>query len=219
MQPIPWQTISSVFLDMDGTLLDLNFDNVFFRETVPQAYSEKHALPIEQARAEVLARYRSFEGTLAWYDLDHWSRMLDLDIPGLKERVSDLIGIHPHVVPFLDRLKQNGRTVCLVTNAHPHAIDLKFKKTGLGAWITTIHCSHAIGHPKETPEFWHALKESFPFHPETTLLADDIEAVLDAAKTQGIAFPIHVAAPSSRLPPRFSHRFPSIIDFREIMPP
>ncbi|MBF0145017.1 MAG: GMP/IMP nucleotidase [Magnetococcales bacterium] len=217
--PLPWDVITSVFLDMDGTLLDLHFDNVFFRETVPQAHAEKKGIPFAQAKAEILAIYKSFEGTLAWYDLNHWSRILEMDIPRLKERVEHLIGIHPHVVPFLNRLKQQHRPISLVTNAHPHAIALKFKKTGLGAWIQTIHCSHDIGHPKETPDFWHALKQSSRFHPDETLLADDTEAVLDTARAQGIAFPVHMAAPSSRQPPHFSQRFPSIIDFREIMPP
>ncbi|MDH5594749.1 MAG: haloacid dehalogenase, partial [Gammaproteobacteria bacterium] len=41
---IDWQRIETVLLDMDGTLLDLNFDNHFWREHVPQRYAEKHGL-------------------------------------------------------------------------------------------------------------------------------------------------------------------------------
>ncbi|MEO5330120.1 MAG: GMP/IMP nucleotidase [Magnetococcus sp. THC-1_WYH] len=217
--PLPWDTIETVFLDMDGTLLDLHFDNVFFRETVPQAYAEKKSLSFDAARSEILTIYKSCEGTLAWYDLDHWSRTLGMDIPRLKDRVAHLIGIRPHVLPFLDKLKQQQRSVTLVTNAHPYAVSLKFEKTGLGAWIPKIYCSHDLGYPKETREFWDALKMACDFNPEVTLLADDTEAVLLMAQDQGIAYPIHMAAPSSTQPAVFSQRFPSIIDFREIMPP
>ena len=47
---IPWHDISSVFLDMDGTLLDLHFDNHFWREHVPLRYAERHSLEIEAAK-------------------------------------------------------------------------------------------------------------------------------------------------------------------------
>lgn len=217
--PLPWQHIETILLDMDGTLLDLHFDNVFFRETVPQAYAEKKAISFDAARAEILASYKSWEGTLAWYDLDHWSRTLGMDIPRLKEQVAHLIAFRPHVVPFLDKLKTQQRSVTLVTNAHPHAVALKFKKTGLDAWINTVYCSHDLGHPKETPGFWQVLQRATGYNPKTTFLADDMEDVLGMAQDQGIGCLVHMAAPSSQVPPRFSQRFVSIVDFREIMPP
>ena len=39
---IPWHDIDSVFLDMDGTILDLHFDNHFWREHVPLRLSLIH---------------------------------------------------------------------------------------------------------------------------------------------------------------------------------
>ena len=39
---INWNAINTVLLDMDGTLLDLHFDNYFWQEYVPQKYAEKH---------------------------------------------------------------------------------------------------------------------------------------------------------------------------------
>ena len=37
---INWPQIDTVFLDMDGTLLDLHFDNHFWREHMPRRYAE-----------------------------------------------------------------------------------------------------------------------------------------------------------------------------------
>ena len=42
-----WENIETVLLDMDGTLLDLHFDNHFWLQHVPVCYAEKHGLSHE----------------------------------------------------------------------------------------------------------------------------------------------------------------------------
>ena len=52
-QQIPaleWDSIDTVFLDMDGTLLDLNYDNQVWSHIVPAALAEARQIPLEQAR-------------------------------------------------------------------------------------------------------------------------------------------------------------------------
>ena len=44
---ILWNKINTVLLDMDGTLLDLNFDNHFWLEFVPARFAEANNLSIE----------------------------------------------------------------------------------------------------------------------------------------------------------------------------
>ncbi|HBB77952.1 MAG TPA: haloacid dehalogenase, partial [Pseudomonas sp.] len=39
MASLPWSDIDTVLLDMDGTLLDLHFDNQFWLEHLPQRYA------------------------------------------------------------------------------------------------------------------------------------------------------------------------------------
>ena len=216
--PLPWERIGAVLLDMDGTLLDLHFDDTFFRETVPRTYARERGMGLDAAREAVHRAYRSVEGTLAWYDLDHWTRVLDMDIPLLKEEVAHLIRTHPRTMDVLRALREMGRPVHLVTNAHADSLALKLRRTPIGPFLTSVTSSHDLGRAKEEAAFWPLLRSQLGFRPETTLLADDSEPVLAAAQAFGIAHLRHIAAPSSGSPPRPSDRFVSVMDLGELLP-
>ena len=47
---IPWYNIDTVLLDLDGTLLDLHFDNYFWLQHLPLRYAEAHGVSLEQAK-------------------------------------------------------------------------------------------------------------------------------------------------------------------------
>jgi len=215
---VDWPTVSTVFLDMDGTLLDLHYDNHFWLEHVPRRYAERHGMTLEAAHEALLVRYRAVEGTMAWYCVDYWSEQLDLDIALLKEEVKHLIAIHPDVVEFLDTVRDSGRRVVLVTNAHGKSLALKLRRTRLGGHLDGVVCAHDLGLPKEQPAFWARLQSSEPFVPETTLLVDDSLPVLRSAARHGIAHLLAVRRPDSRQPPRKIDEFPAIDGFADLLP-
>jgi putative hydrolase of the HAD superfamily len=218
--PIHWQPawgkIDTVLLDMDGTLLDKHFDDYFWEHYVPEIFARKNDLTPREARKELLARYKSIEGTLAWTDLDYWSEKLGLDIPALKLKINHLIQVHPYVVDFLVYCRKIGKKIHLVTNAHSKTLDIKMQKTDLGGYFDRVICSEDIGLPKEEPEFWQRLEAILDFDRQRTLLADDNENVLQSAETFGIGVLIYVARPSSTAGISYSARFPSIVYFREL---
>ncbi|HYE33938.1 GMP/IMP nucleotidase [Methylocaldum sp.] len=215
---IDWRNISSVFLDMDGTLLDLNFDNHFWLEFVPLRYAERHGLSLSDAKTELMPRFKQTEGRLEWYCLDYWSDQLSLDIAGLKTEVAGLIAVLPHVTDFLDGVRKSKKRLVLVTNAHPKSLGLKMERTCLHTFFDEIVSSHALGLPKENPAFWQALSEVEPFSPEQTLLVDDSLAVLRAARQFGIHHLVAIKKSDSCLPSKSIVEFNAIDDFRELMP-
>ena len=214
---IDWKKIDTVLLDMDGTLLDLNFDNHFWKEFVPLKFAEQHGISLGVAKQRLEPQFKSMEGKLEWYCLDYWSRALQLDIAGLKAEISGLIAVLPHVAEFLVKLQQSPKTVVLVTNAHRDSLGLKMEKTCLQPFFDRIISSHDLGLPKEHAGFWPLLQQQQPFDKQSTLLIDDSLAVLNSARLFGIAHLISVSKPDSKQPKKHVTDYPSIEDFRELM--
>lgn len=213
----PWEDVTWVLLDMDGTLLDKHFDDYFWETLVPQEYARRQGLSLAAAQQEVFARYQREEGTLNWTDIDFWSRELNLDIPALKESIRHLIEVHPDAEEFLQFLRSLGKKVALVTNAHWKTLDLKMNHTGLTGYFDEVISSFDLGWPKEEPRFWEILKERLGFDPAHTLLVDDNAEVLAAARHFGVRYLIFKAKSSSQLPPEPHPDFRPIESFRELM--
>ena len=214
---IDWKKIDTVLLDMDGTLLDLNFDNHFWKEFVPLKFAQQQGISKALAKQQLEPRFKSMEGKLEWYCLDYWSQVLQLDIAGLKAEVSGLIAVLPHVTEFLEKLQQSPQKVLLVTNAHRDSLGLKMEKTCLQPFFDGIISSHDFGVPKEHAGFWSLLQQQQSFDKQTTLLIDDSLAVLNSARLFGIAHLITVSKPDSKQPKKHVAGYPSIEDFRELM--
>lgn len=212
-----WEDIDTVLLDLDGTLLDKHFDDYFWEQYVPEHYSIKHDISVEEAKEELFGRYQQVENTLDWTDLDYWSEQLGMDMKDLKLRVNHLIQVHPYVTNFLQHCRFLEKKVVLVTNAHSKTLQIKLDKTAIGGLFDRIICSEEIGLAKEHRQFWERLEKKVGFDKKRTLLADDTEKVLQAAREFGIAQLIFVARPSSRAQARYSENFPSIEYFRELI--
>lgn len=217
MSIIDWHNIHTVFLDMDGTLLDLHFDNHFWLKHLPQRYAEQYNLSFDTAKATLFSRYKAMLGKLEWYCVDYWSTQLNMDIVKLKEEVAHLIAVHPDVIPFLSALRQHNKRVLLVTNAHHKSLSLKMQRTEIAHYFDRIICAHSIGLPKEQTNFWQKLQAIEAFKPAETLLIDDSLPVLRSAALYGINS-LGIDQPDSQLPPKKIDEFQTISSFKSIMP-
>ena len=213
-----WQQIDTVLLDMDGTLLDLHFDNYFWLEHLPKAYAASKNISPAEALAELDKSFVGLRGTLSWYCLDYWSELTGLPVARLKEDVAYKIGFRPHVQDFLQQLKLAGKRRVIVTNAHRDSVNLKLRHTGLDQYVDRIISSHDYREPKETQAFWDHLLQDEPFDPTRTLLIDDSQAVLESAALWGIGHLLMVFHPDSAKAPVVSDRFPGIHHFDELAP-
>lgn len=217
MPLIDWTQIDTVMLDMDGTLLDLHFDNYFWLEHLPKRYAEIHGVDFATATQRLNENISRYEGTLQWYCLEFWSTQLNVDIRSLKTEIKHKIQIRPHVKEFLRRLRTHHKKLLLVTNAHPQSLSLKIEVTEIDKYLDIIISSHEFNQPKEAQAFWQALQAREQFDPARTLFIDDTARILQSAKTFGIHYILGIHQPDSQIKRRMEG-FPAIHHFDEIMP-
>lgn len=217
--PMQWQQITTVLLDMDGTLLDKYYDDYFWEHFLPRVYGKHNGLQEAEAQQVLYRRYRSVEETLLWTDLDYWAGELNLDIIGLKKQIAHLISANPHAIDFLQFLRSQQKRVYLVTAANRAALDIKMSKVDLSGYFQQMICADELGRPKEDVQFWNSLEERLGFERQSTLFADDNVKVLNAARSHGIRYLVHIAKPSSRQPASYCDEFTSVSAFDELIAP
>ncbi|MBD3755004.1 MAG: GMP/IMP nucleotidase [Gammaproteobacteria bacterium] len=215
---LDWSKIDTVLLDMDGTLLDLHFDWHFWMEYLPKIYAERNDMTVDEANALIHAKIHSQQGTLNWYCLDYWSETLSLPIAELKRELKHLIQAHPDVIDFLAKLKQMGKHVIMVTNAHRDSLVIKLEMTAIGDYFDHLISAHDFGIPKEDIRIWSEIQTVHPYDPAHTLLVDDNLHALRTARQYGIQHLLCATHVSPKLDKIDPQEFDHFENFNEIMP-
>ncbi len=214
----PWKEIDTVMFDMDGTLLDLHFDSYFWQTLLPRTYAKQNSLEHDEAMHIVTTTSEQVYGTLDWYCLDYWRDTLGIDITSLKQTITNKIQVRPNVEALLSELNSLGKRVLLVTNAHPHSLDLKMQHTSIAEFFHQRISSHQLDLAKENEGFWGRLQILEAFDPERTLLFDDSLPVLRQARREGIGHLFAIHQPDSERPGLEPAEFAQVHDFGDIMP-
>ncbi|MDB2590051.1 GMP/IMP nucleotidase [Candidatus Thioglobus sp.] len=215
---IDWTTIDTILLDMDGTLLDLNFDLHFWLEYLPLVYANKHNITHQQSKDKIRPMLEAEQGNLHWYCLDYWQNVFELDIAKLKEDVSHLIQIHPFVLEFLAQAKQQQKRIYLVTNAHRKTLKLKMRVTNLESYFDGVISSHDYNIAKEEQGFWQQLEQAINLDKEKSIFFDDSINVLNSAKKFGIGTVVAISKPSSKIATKPLEGFVNIETFEHALP-
>ncbi len=215
---IHWPDIDTVLLDMDGTLLDLHFDNHFWLQHLPQRYAEVQGCSFDEALSFVVQVSERTHGSLEWYCLDYWSEAVRMDIRSLKEEVQHLIRFRPGTEAFLRFLQQAGKRSVIVTNAHPQALELKAAVSGLAEFVPEHISSHQFGMAKENLGFWRLLQQHSGFDYTRCLFIDDNLNVLSCAHAEGLRHLVQVLHPDLTQAPRQATTFPGVLQLDELIP-
>ena len=215
---VNWSSIEWVLLDMDGTLLDLSYDNWFWRKLVPQQYAAARALTVAEAEVILAPRFAEVAHTLPWYCTDYWSEITGLDIAALKRESRERIGVLDGAEAFLSAVRDSGRKLWLATNAHRDSWQVKLEHTGLAHYFGEIICSHDFGAPKESQVFWNGFNAKHPFVKERAFFADDSVPVLRGAQGYGIGQIRAIAMPEKGQPRREIIEFQAVDRLADLLP-
>ncbi len=215
---INWNMIDTVLLDMDGTLLDLHFDNFFWLNHLPRRYAEHHGICPDEASRKLHTLFEEKRGTLDWYCLEYWSDTLAVNIRQLKQEIGHMISERPYVQEFLQELGKHNKQRVLITNAHPDSLELKLATTDIGPMLDVVVSSHQYQAPKEEQSFWRQLHQQISFDPARTLFVDDTERILSAAGHFGIEHLLCVTQPDSKAEPQQVKGFQAVTHFNELLP-
>ncbi len=217
MPSLPWHAIDTVLLDMDGTLLDLHYDNHFWMEHLPQRYAELHGVSRAMAEMELQPLFERNAGQLQWYCLDFWSTELAIPVRELKLETAHLIALRPDADTFLAAIKQAGKRVILITNAHRDSLSLKLERIELAPYFERLISSHDYGFAKESPQFWDALQADIGFDPARSLFIDDTLPILSSARAFGVGHLLAVKEPDSKKGPKETGEFAAVDDYRDLI--
>ncbi|MFA5247263.1 MAG: HAD family hydrolase [Candidatus Micrarchaeia archaeon] len=123
-----------ISFDLDGTLVDMDFDLYLWFEELPRLYSIQHSVSLDEAKRIMRAEYDAvgFQKR-EWYDLCFWIDHHKLCV-NPRDVVKDLkqkITVFPDVIPALSKLKSQNRRMVVFSNTPKMFLDIKKKVDGL----------------------------------------------------------------------------------------
>ncbi len=211
MNPISLlENCDTLMLDMDGTVLDLAFDNYVWLELMPQKYAEHSGISRDEAKRFLYNLARSVQGKLDWYCIDHWCEKTGLDILAIHRDVNERIAYLPGAQRFLEAVSKRNIRLLLVTNSHRGTLALKTEVTGVADYFDEIYTSHDLGCAKEDQPFWQSVQDAESFDPSRTLFIDDNVTVLRSAHQFGVERLLTVTRPDTSAPLRGKSEFPGV---------
>lgn len=210
-------SIDTVLFDLDGTLLDLAYDNYLWLERIPRDWASQNGVARDAALRSLAPRFSAVEGTLDWYDIDYWSRELGVDIAAVHREEAARIAWLPGARELLVALRGLGKRLVLLTNSHPVTLAIKDAATSVRSHFDAAWSSQAFGAPKEDPRFWPGVRAVEPFDPARSLFVDDSLPVLRAARAAGIAHIVAVRRPDSSRERREHGEFQAVDGVGELL--
>ena len=130
--------IKIISFDLDGTLVDKNFDNSIWFEEIPKLYASKNKISFRNAKKFVFSEYAKFEKSHNWTDIGFWFNHFKLK--NWKKIINDLkknIKPYSEVIPVLKKLKKKYKLI-IVTQANMKFVKLKLKAEGLKKYFSYV---------------------------------------------------------------------------------
>ncbi len=124
--------IKVISFDIDGTLMDFDYNRAFWDEAVPHIYSKKHKIALDEAKKIVFKEFRAVgQKDIRWYKPSFWFRKFGIGY--YKAVIQDLkhhIRLYKDTIPSLKVLSKKYRLIVISANTREF-IEIKLKAEGI----------------------------------------------------------------------------------------
>lgn len=189
-----------LLLDLDGTILDLYFDNHFWQQHLCQTFAAHNHIPLLKAQQHIGSLIATTAGTLPFYDVDYWSAVLKLDIIALKIQQQHLLSLHAGALLFLQTAQAAKMPCYLISNAHPRTLAFKLARVPLADFFVKTISAFAYHACKEQRAFWQRFLADCALNPADCAFFDDNLAAITQAQQARIGQVFAIDRPDSRAP-------------------
>lgn len=151
-----------IIFDMDGTLLDLAYDDFIWNHLLPIRYAQTHDCSLEHSKQTLAEFYQEHNHTLNWYSTRFWTAKVGVDVLAMQIEHKHRVAQRAGCIELLSYLKANDYPVWLATNADAAGLAFKLEETGIGKYFDVMVSSETLGHAKEFQPFWQKLSKCTP---------------------------------------------------------
>jgi len=166
-------TLKIISFDVDGTLVDLEYNDLIWFKEIPELVARKKKISFEKSLKLVKEEYTKLgERNLNWYDINYWISYFSLGISPNKifEKYESQVKIFPEVIPFLEELRKNF--ILIVITAMPREFLIpKMKK--LEKYFKFSFSALSDFKELKNSEIYSKISKSLNVHPEQILHVGD----------------------------------------------
>ncbi len=119
-----------VSFDVDGTLVDAEFNDLVWLEEIPRLYAEKEGISPGEAYKFILGEYEKVgEKDLRWYDMNYWLRTFGIDrsYNEILQKYEERIEVYPDARAVLEALKDSFPMI-VITLMPREFLEIKLKR-------------------------------------------------------------------------------------------
>jgi len=166
-------TLKIISFDVDGTLVDLEYNDLIWFKEIPELVAKKKKISLEKSLKYVHEEYNKLgEHNLNWYDINYWVTYFGLKISpkNILEKYESQVKIFPEVIPLLEELKKNF--ILIVITAMPREFLIpKMKK--LEKYFKFSFSALSDFKELKNSEIYSKISQALNIHPEQILHIGD----------------------------------------------
>ena len=186
-----------ILLDIDGVILDQNFDNLFWGEWLPAVVAAKKDISLEIAKEDIYKTSKQLYGTLPWYELKFWEDKYDVDLISLAEQNKSYVKFIEGAEAVLKFMSSLNKKIFFLTNCDSRLLKVKSSQVSLlnyaDNWISSVD----LGVIKEDQKFWTIAFNQLNVLASESIFFDDNISIVNSAIDYGIKYSVHITEPTN----------------------